>query len=141
MTEKTASAKSGEKTYYQGVGRRKRAIAQVRLFPGGKGDITINDRELANFFPEQLLRNIVTAPLDLLALTKQMTVTVKVSGGGKTGQAEAIRHGIARAAESFRPENRKELKVEGFLMRDSRKKERKKPGLKKARKRPQWKKR
>jgi len=139
MTTKTETTKDSK--FFQGVGRRKTAVAQVRLFPKGSGSITINGRELVDFFPEQLLRNIVTAPLDILALTKQVDITVKVLGGGKTGQAEAVRHGIARATEKFRPENRKELKVEGFLERDDRKKERKKPGLKKARKRPQWKKR
>src|SRR5512141_2762976 len=106
MPTKTETTK--DQKFFQGVGRRKTATAQVRLFPKGNGTITINARELADFFPEQLLRNIVTAPLDLLSLTKQVDVTVKVNGGGKTGQAEAIRHGIARASEKFRPENRKE---------------------------------
>ncbi len=127
------------KKYFQGLGRRKTAIAQVRLYPGGKGEVTINGRPGAEYLPEETRQMIMNAPLE--KMSESFDITIKVIGGGKTGQVEAIRHGIARAIVAMDPAKRPEMKVEGFLMRDARKKERKKPGLKKARRAKQWRKR
>ncbi|MCA9388364.1 30S ribosomal protein S9 [Candidatus Berkelbacteria bacterium] len=116
------------------VGRRKRAIARVRMTPG-KGKIVVNKEELANIDP------IVNQPLVLTGAQNKFNFSIKVLGGGLTGQKEAIRHGIARALVESDPDNRKILKKAGLLTRDAREKERKKPGLKKARRAPQWQKR
>lgn len=133
--------KSTSEEYFQGVGRRKTSVAQVRIYPGGKGNFTVNtDRDLA-YFPTKNLRDLVLAPLVLMSMDKTMDVTIKVNGGGLIGQAEAVRHGISRALVSMLPDTRKQLKVAGYLRRDPREKERKKPGLRKARKSPQWSKR
>lgn len=126
--------------YFQGVGRRKTSVAQVRLYPAGKGKMTINDRDIS-YFRTKELKDKVLAPLQLLSLDATADITVKVNGGGLIGQAEAIRHGIARAIVSMLPDTRKQLKVAGYLRRDPREKERKKPGLRKARRAPQWSKR
>ncbi len=125
---------------FRGTGRRKKSIARVRLVPG-TGVIKINGRELDDFFPYELLVREVKRPLALVGVEGKYDVLVKVHGGGFTGQAGAIRHGLSRALveadEKFRPA----LKAEGFLTRDPRMKERKKYGLKKARKSPQFSKR
>jgi len=120
-------------TYWHGVGRRKSAVASVRLYEG-KPFLTINDKE------SEMVSEVV-APFELVGKKDHFAVTVIVNGGGKEGQLEAIRHGISRALEKFNPEFRSTLKKAGFLTRDPREKERKKPGLKRARRAPQWAKR
>jgi small subunit ribosomal protein S9 len=122
------------------VGRRKCASARVRL-DKGTGKITINGKILNEYLPYFEWQNIVAAPLKALAKEKDYDITVKIVGGGKKSQATAIQHGIARALVAWNEEFRKTLKVLGFLTRDPRVKERKKFGLKKARRAPQWSKR
>ncbi|KAJ52260.1 small subunit ribosomal protein S9 [Clostridium tetanomorphum] len=128
------------KVQYFGTGRRKKAIARVRLVPG-EGKVLVNKRDIENYFGLETLRVIVNQPLVLTGTKEKFDVLVNVHGGGFTGQAGAIRHGISRALlkadESLRPE----LKKAGFLTRDPRMKERKKYGLKKARRAPQFSKR
>ena len=128
------------KKYFYGTGRRKEAVARVRVIPG-KGKITINDRTIEEFFGLETLRMIVKQPLVVTNNESKYDVIVKVIGGGYTGQAGAIRHGLSRALLQANEENRAILKKSGFLTRDSREKERKKYGLKKARKAPQFSKR
>lgn len=128
------------KKYFYGTGRRKESIARVRIIPG-KGKITINDRTIEEFFGLETLRMIVKQPLVVTNNESKYDVIVKVVGGGYTGQAGAIRHGLSRALLQASEENRAVLKKSGFLTRDSREKERKKYGLKKARKAPQFSKR
>ena len=129
-----------EERYVWGTGKRKCAIAQVRLF-AGEGEIQVNDKPYENIFPRLEHRRAIETPFLATDTVGKFRVTVKVTGGGMTGQAEAIRHGIARALvkenELFRPMLRKE----GLLTRDARIKERKKYGLKRARKAPQYTKR
>ncbi|MFN2463268.1 MAG: 30S ribosomal protein S9 [Candidatus Dormibacteria bacterium] len=122
------------------VGRRKEAVARVRLSPG-EGRITINDREFREYFPRRLLQQVVVAPLRAVDALKRYDVAAKVEGGGVSGQAGAVVQGIARALVSSEPDTRGTLKSGGFLSRDARAKERKKPGLKRARKAPQYTKR
>ena len=129
-----------EKIYYYGTGRRKNAIARVRLTEGS-GKITINGKDIEEFFGMETLKVIARQPLTVTNTTSKYDVIVKVTGGGFTGQAGAIRHGIARALNESNSEYRPALKTNGFLTRDSRMKERKKYGLKKARKAPQFSKR
>ena len=129
------------KEVYQATGRRKTAVARVRILPG-TGVITINGRDLDNYFGMDVLRNEVKRPFDVTGTTGQFDVIAKVEGGGTTGQAGALRHGISRALcvadeEAYRPA----LKAAGFLTRDPRMKERRKYGLKKARKASQFSKR
>jgi small subunit ribosomal protein S9 len=126
--------------YYEAVGRRKRAVARVRLYPGD-GQIIINDKTLADFFGRPQDWQSVTAPLSLTDNENRFNVSVLVKGGGITGQSNAIRHGVARALLLTDPELRMTLRRAGFLTRDPREKERKKPGLKRARKAPQYTKR
>src|SRR5574344_2446975 len=130
-----------KKVQYWGTGRRKKAIARVRLIPGGEGAITINKRDIAEYFPQDTMKVIVRQPLVLTATSEKYDIFVNVCGGGFTGQSGAIRHGIARALIVAEPELRGALKKEGYLTRDPRAKERKKYGLKKARKAPQFSKR
>ncbi len=127
-------------TLYMGTGRRKTAVARVRLL-AGDGKIMVNGRDYADYFPRPTYQTVVKSPLDLLEVSGNYDVVVKVHGGGQTGQADAVRHGIARALSEESPEARGELKNAGLLTRDSRAVERKKYGLKKARKRPQFSKR
>ena len=129
-----------EKLYYYGTGRRKNAIARVRLTEGS-GKITINGKDIEEFFGMETLKVIARQPLTVTNTTSKYDVIVKVTGGGFTGQAGAIRHGIARALNEANAEFRPALKQNGFLTRDPRMKERKKYGLKKARKAPQFSKR
>ena len=136
MAKKTVS----EKIMFYGTGRRKNAIARVRLVEG-KGNITINKRELDNYFGIETLKVIVKQPLTVTNTVDKYDVICTVTGGGFTGQAGAIRHGIARALLLANEEYRPTLKSNGFLTRDPRMKERKKYGLKKARKAPQFSKR
>ena len=125
---------------YQAVGRRKKAIARVRLIPG-EGKILINGREIDNYFGLETLKMTVRQPLALTALEGRYDVLVNVYGGGLAGQAGAIRHGISRALIKADPELRPAVKKAGFLTRDPRMKERKKYGLKAARRAPQFSKR
>ena len=125
---------------YQAVGRRKKAIARVRLIPG-EGKIVINGREIDNYFGLDTLKLIVNQPLVAADLVGKVDVVVTVAGGGVSGQAGAIRHGISRALLTVNPEYRPTLKAAGFLTRDPRMKERKKYGLKAARRAPQFSKR
>ena len=127
-------------TQYLGTGRRKKSIARVRLLPGS-GNITINKRELDNYFGLETLKMIVRAPLTLTDTLSKFDVFVNVYGGGTTGQAGAIRHGIARALLVAEPGFRPVLKKAGYLTRDPRMKERKKYGLHAARRAPQFSKR
>ena len=127
-------------TQYLGTGRRKKSIARVRLLPGS-GNITINKRELDNYFGMETLKMIVRAPLTLTDTLAKFDVFVNVYGGGYTGQAGAIRHGIARALLVAEPALRPALKKAGYLTRDPRMKERKKYGLHAARRAPQFSKR
>ena len=124
----------------QTTGRRKRAVARVRLRPG-TGKITVNKREVEDYFPSETHRMILTEPLRLTNTTEAYDVDATLDGGGPSGQAGALRHGIARALIELDPELRAELKKAGFLTRDAREKESKKYGLKKARKAPQYSKR
>ena len=135
---KTASKK---KVQYWGTGRRKSAIARVRLIPGGDGSIIINKKTIDEYFGLETLKLIVRQPLVLTDSLTKYDVLVNVCGGGYTGQAGAIRHGISRALLEADEALRPALKKEGFLTRDSRKKETKKYGLKKARRAPQFSKR
>jgi len=125
---------------YIGTGRRKSSVARVRLVPG-TGKITINDREIEDYIPFAALREVVKQPLVATETLGSYNIHVNVNGGGYTGQAGAIRHGIARALLQVDPEYRPTLKREGLLTRDARMKERKKYGLKGARKAPQFSKR
>ena len=129
-----------EKIYYYGTGRRKNAIARVRLTEGS-GKITINGKDIEEFFGMETLKVIARQPLTVTNTTSKYDVIAKVTGGGFTGQAGAIRHGIARALNEANIEFRHALNQNGFLTRDTRMKERKKSGLKKARKAPQFSKR
>jgi small subunit ribosomal protein S9 len=128
------------KVQYYGTGRRKKSIARVRLVPGN-GDVTINARSIEEYFGLETLKVIVKQPLVLTDTLSKFNVVCKVVGGGFTGQAGAIRHGIARALLKADEEYRPILKKAGFLTRDPRMKERKKYGLKKARRAPQFSKR
>jgi small subunit ribosomal protein S9 len=123
-----------------GTGRRKTSVARVRLVPGN-GKITINKRDIEEYFNYETLRVVVREPLTITETLEKFDVLVNIEGGGFTGQAGAIRHGIARALIESDPELRPILKKAGYLTRDSRMKERKKYGLKKARKSPQFSKR
>jgi len=127
-------------TQYLGTGRRKKSIARVRLLPG-TGKITVNKRDVEEYFGLETLKMIVRAPLNLTGTGAKYDVNVNVHGGGTTGQAGAIRHGIARALVSADSNMRPPLKAAGFLTRDPRMKERKKYGLKAARRAPQFSKR
>ncbi|ERI95329.1 ribosomal protein S9 [Clostridiales bacterium oral taxon 876 str. F0540] len=128
------------KVQYFGTGRRKKSIARVRLVPG-EGKVTINKRDIENYFGLETLRFIVNQPLVLTGTKEKFDVIVNVHGGGFTGQAGAIRHGITRALMKADENLRPELKKAGFVTRDPRMKERKKYGLKKARRAPQFSKR
>lgn len=125
--------------YTEGIGRRKEAVARVRI-SAGKGDVVVNGKKLDDFFSISRLRDYVTAPLKKLGL-ESMSISAHVKGGGINGQAEAIRHGLARAIVTQEEGYKGQLRTLGFLTRDPRAVERKKYGLKKARKSPQWSKR
>ncbi|MBQ8943130.1 MAG: 30S ribosomal protein S9 [Clostridia bacterium] len=126
--------------YFYGTGRRKSSVARVRLYPG-TGKITINDRDIDDYFGLETLKLIVRQPLVLTQTGEKLDVVCRVGGGGVTGQAGAIRHGISRALLLYDGELRATLKKAGFLTRDPRMKERKKYGLKGARRAPQFSKR
>lgn len=127
-------------SYFYANGKRKTSVARVRLYENGKGDIIVNNKQVDDYFFGTLIGNI-KAPLKLANAMKLFDITALVVGGGVSAQSDAIRHGISKALLEYDPELRKVLKTAGFLTRDSRVKERKKPGLKKARRAPQWAKR
>lgn len=130
----------GQLSFFYGTGRRKEAVARVRLYPG-RGRVIVNGRPLDEYFPLETLRTMVQSPLRSTENMGKLDVIASVSGGGVGGQAGAIRHGISRALVRFDQDNRTTLKKAGFLTRDPRMKERRKYGLKKARKAPQFSKR
>jgi small subunit ribosomal protein S9 len=130
-----------KKQYQYGTGRRKSSVARVRLYQGGTGVITINGRDIDDYFGLETLKLIVHQPLNTTGLIGKVDIICTVEGGGVTGQAGAIRHGISRALLTVNPEFRAPLKAAGFLTRDPRMKERKKYGLKAARRAPQFSKR
>ncbi|MBT4119456.1 MAG: 30S ribosomal protein S9 [Candidatus Peribacter sp.] len=134
----TAATKS---QYFYSAGKRKTAIARVKLFDGGKGDVTINGLPIRDYFPTFVHTENALAPLRITDLAKKYNVEIQVKGGGKAAQSDAARHGISRCLLLVDPELRPTLKREGFLRRDARIKERKKPGLKGARRAPQFSKR
>lgn len=127
--------------YYEGIGRRKSASARVRLFPGGTGNLIINDKEGSDYLPRFGDVDILLEPLRAIGQEKNYNVSVHVSGGGISGQRDAIQLGVARALLKIDPDLRPQLRSEDFLTRDARVKERKKPGLKRARKAPTYTKR
>lgn len=127
--------------YYEGVGRRKAASARVRIFPGGTGKVVVNDRPLEEYLPRVGDAEVLTEPLVVVGQLRAYDISVHVQGGGVSGQRDAIRLGIARALLKIDPDMRSALKVRGLLTRDARVKERKKPGLKRARKAPTFTKR
>lgn len=151
MMAKTANkSKSKEKSkkprkksgkYIYAIGRRKRAVAQVRLFTNKGGKISINDAPYQSYFPTYDLQKDLTLPLKLTKTLNKFNISIKAKGSGIRGQAEAARLGIARALVSHNADFKKTLRGAGLLTRDPREKERKKPGLKKARRAPQWQKR
>jgi len=142
------SIKTSEKIkYFEAVGRRKRAVARVRLWTSGPsesfemGNLSINGKNYKEYFPTSILQQTIESPFLKLKSTNKFAGSVKAAGGGISGQAEAVRHGISRALILFDINFRKKLKKAGFLKRDPREKERRKFGLKKARRAPQWSKR
>ena len=128
------------KPYFYGTGRRKSSVARVRIY-NGTGKVTINDRDIDDYFGLETLKLIVRQPLNLTGTADKFDIVCRVNGGGVTGQAGAIRHGVARALLQYDAELRAELKKAGFLTRDPRMKERKKYGLKAARRASQFSKR
>ena len=130
-----------KKKYFYGTGRRKSSVARVRVYENGTGSITINGRDINDYFGLDTLKLVVNQPLVTTAMVGKVDIVVTVCGGGVSGQAGAIRHGISRALILLNPEFRAALKAAGFLTRDPRMKERKKYGLKGARRAPQFSKR
>mgnify|MGYP001602943466 CR=1 FL=1 len=135
--------KENKGTYFEGVGRRKTAVARVRFYPAGPAKFTVNEKDFKGYFDILAHKQGVEAPLKVLDATirKAAGVSAKVKGGGIMAQAGAVSLGLARALVKFNEDYKKELRVRGHLTRDARKVERKKYGLKKARRAPQWKKR
>ena len=130
-----------KKKYSYGTGRRKSSVARVRLFENGTGSIIINGRDIDDYFGLETLKLVVRQPLAALNMADKVDLIITVTGGGVSGQAGAIRHGLSRALVALNAENRPALKAAGFLTRDPRMKERKKYGLKGARRAPQFSKR
>ncbi len=135
-----AAAPARKDRYFYANGKRKTSVARVRLYENGKGEITVNDMPVNEYFFGSLIGN-VKSPLKLVDMAKRFDVSVKVVGGGVSSQADAVRHGIAKALTVFDPALRAALKKAGLISRDSRVKERKKFGLHGARRAPQWAKR
>jgi len=127
--------------YIEGIGRRKTATARVRITPASKQQVLINEKSVEEYFPTDGLRMNTIAPLNTEGLEQKFSVTAVVTGGGLSSQAEAVRHGLARALTAFEATLRQPLKAAGYLKRDPRMVERKKFGLRKARRAPQWSKR
>ncbi len=139
VEEKIPERSSSE--YCQGVGRRKTSVARVRLYSKKNGLVSVNGKKLEQYFTTETLQKTVMSPLDKMKSLDKFEIKVIVKGGGINSQAEAIRHGISRALVVFNEEYKKRLRKAGLLTRDSRMKERKKFGLKRARRAPQWSKR
>lgn len=139
LAEKKAVTKPTR--YFEATGRRKTAVARVRLFTRGEKAFLVNEKPLEIYFPILKLQQIAKSPLLKMKCLDKFRISVILKGGGLTGQAEALRHGISRALVIFNPDFRKRLKKTGFLTRDPRMRERKKFGLKRARRAPQWQKR
>jgi len=133
--------KAGPGKYFEAVGRRKTAVARVRIFSRGEKEILVNDKPFKKYFPNLDLQEIVKAPLVKVDCLDKFRITIIVRGGGFHAQAEAVRHGITRALVLFKASFRGDLKGAGYLTRDPRMRERKKFGLKRARRAPQWQKR
>jgi small subunit ribosomal protein S9 len=140
---KKTEVKKEEKTnrYFEAVGRRKTSVARVRLFTQGDKDVKVNEKGLEKYFPTLELQQISVSPLEKMKCVDHFKISIKVSGGGVHSQAEAVRHGIARALVKFNADFRKKLRRAGHITRDPRRRERKKFGLKRARRAPQWSKR
>ena len=130
-----------KKKYFYGTGRRKSSVARVRVYENGTGSVIINGRDINDYFGLDTLKLVVNQPLVAADLVGQVDLVVTVTGGGVSGQAGAIRHGLSRALVTLNPEYRATLKAAGFMTRDPRMKERKKYGLKAARRAPQFSKR
>ena len=141
VSKKEKKESKKEIRYFQAVGRRKTATARVRLFTQGEKEIIVNEKPFKEYFPIFSLQKKVQAPLEVLKCLDKFRFSIIVKGGGLSAQAEACRHGIARALVLLNPLFKKPLKKAGFLTRDPRMRERKKPGLKRARRAPQWSKR
>lgn len=137
MDKKTSTGKK----YTEAIGRRKTATARVRISPAAKTSILVNDKDVNDYFPTVVMQKTVTSPFVTTDQKGHFSVSVHVNGGGISGQAAAVRHGISRALVIENEEDKTALKAAGFLKRDARAKERRKFGLKKARKAPQWSKR
>ena len=127
--------------YFEATGRRKTAVARVRMYTKGANGMEVNGMDFTKYFPTKSLQGTALASLDKMKSLERFRITAVVSGGGISAQAEAVRHGIARALVVFNADYRKRLRKAGYLTRDPRMKERKKPGLKRARRAPQWSKR
>lgn len=138
--DKSADSKK-KNEYLYAVGRRKTAVAKVKIMKKGNGEITVNGKEYKIYFPQLEYQKKVYAAIKTVGQTEKLDIIATVLGGGVNAQSEAVRHGISRALIQLNPNFKKPLKKAGFLTRDSRRKERKKPGLKRARKAPQWQKR
>lgn len=141
MKKAATPTTSSTQEYFYACGRRKTAVARVRLYPKGKGSIIINGKPIDEYVTLTSSTGIITSPLKVTGKLKEFDLSVKVIGGGVNAQAEAIRHGVARALLLYNDTLRTTLKKVGFLTRDARAKERKKPGLKRARRAPQFSKR
>ncbi len=128
-------------SYFEATGRRKTSVARVRIFTKGKKEFIVNDKPYDEYFPTKELQESCSASLKKMKCYDIFRITVKVSGGGVNSQMEAVRHGISRALILFNNDFKKRLRRAGYLTRDPRQRERKKPGLKRARRAPQWKKR
>ncbi len=140
-TKKITKAEPKLAKYLEAVGRRKTAVARVRLFTQGEKSILVNEKPYQDYFPTLELQQVVMASLETMKSLDKFRISAKVTGGGIHAQAEAVRHGISRALVDFNPDFRKRLRKAGFLTRDPRMRERKKFGLKRARRAPQWAKR
>jgi len=130
-----------KRQYFSGTGKRKTAVARVKLFEGGSGEATVNGLKIKEYFHTTFLVENALSPIMLSNLKGRLDVDVITRGGGKAAQSDAVRHGISRALLLLSPDYRGDLKRAGYLRRDARIKERKKPGLKRARRAPQWQKR
>lgn len=139
-TQRDMTLMKKEGSYFYANGKRKTSVARVRLYENGKGEIVVNNKPADKYFFGELLASI-KAPLKIAKALKLFDITALIEGGGVSSQAHALRHGISKALLEYDPELRSELKKAGFLTRDSRVKERKKFGLKRARRSPQWAKR
>ena len=135
------SSPDKKRQYHFGLGKRKTAIARVRLYEDGSGEAKVNERKIREYLQTAVLVENALSPLAVANIKSSVDIEVNVSGGGKAAQSDAVRHGISRALLLLNPELRSDLKHAGFLRRDARIKERKKPGLKRARRAPQWQKR